>query len=148
MSYSNILVPVLPGYGPEAQRAVDVARSLLAEGGRITVISVVEELPLYFAIDMAIVEPIVQDRHQQTTAQITEDFAADDVEVLIRSGHPARTIIDRAEEADHDCIVVAASQPGWQTYLLGSTASGVVRHAKCSVHVLRGATDGLEVTAE
>ena len=44
MSYTKVLVPVAPGYGEEARRALDVARSLLDPGGRITVISVVEEL--------------------------------------------------------------------------------------------------------
>lgn len=145
MSYSSILVPIAPGFGEEAQRAIAVARSLLAPDGRITVISVLEEFPRYLAMDAAMINPIVQDNHEQVTEDITRTFAAPDVEVVVRRGHPARTILAQASDTGTDCIVVASSQPGWQTYLLGSTASGLVRHAQCSVHVLRGAADGVEV---
>ena len=40
-------------------------------------------------------------------------------------------------ETDTDCVVIASHRPGLQDYLLGSTAARVVRHAACSVHVLR-----------
>ncbi|WP_170501927.1 universal stress protein, partial [Ruegeria atlantica] len=36
-----------------------------------------------------------------------------------------------------DCIVLASHKPGMKDFFLGSTAALVVRHARCSVHVLR-----------
>jgi universal stress protein F len=33
--------------------------------------------------------------------------------------------------------VIASHRPGIQDYFLGSTASRVVRHANCTVHVMR-----------
>ena len=36
-----------------------------------------------------------------------------------------------------DLIIVASHRPGLQDYFLGSTAAKVVRHAKCSVLVIR-----------
>jgi universal stress protein F len=56
---------------------------------------------------------------------------------LVVSGHSGRTIIEWADDNDVDLIVVASHRPGMQNLLLGSTATQVVRHAKCGVHVLR-----------
>jgi nucleotide-binding universal stress UspA family protein len=61
----------------------------------------------------------------------------DGAEVQVVDGHSGRTIVDYAAENDIDCIVIASHRPGMQNLLLGSTATQVVRHAKCAVHVLR-----------
>ncbi len=42
-----------------------------------------------------------------------------------------------AEERNADLIVIASHRPGLQQFLLGSTASRVVRHATCTVLVKR-----------
>jgi nucleotide-binding universal stress UspA family protein len=60
-----------------------------------------------------------------------------EMEVDIRIGHPSRTILEVAEEKAADLIIIASHQPGLQDYFLGSTAAKVVRHAKCSVLVVR-----------
>jgi nucleotide-binding universal stress UspA family protein len=52
-------------------------------------------------------------------------------------GHSARTIIDYAADNDVDCIVMGSHKPGLSDYFLGSTASRVVQHAHCAVHVVR-----------
>ena len=56
---------------------------------------------------------------------------------LVVSGHSGRTILDWTEDNPVDLIVIASHRPGMQDLLLGSTAAQVVRHAQCSVHVLR-----------
>ena len=60
-----------------------------------------------------------------------------DAEVVVLTGHAGRTITEYAEEVGADCIIVGSHKPELQDYLLGSTAARVVRHAPCSVHVLR-----------
>lgn len=139
MSYSKILVPIAPGYGDEAGRAMEVARSLLSPDGSLTVISVLEELPRYLTAEVYSLQPPIEESQRAVAEQTVDEFGAPDVEVVIRIGHAARTILDMTKEGAHDCIVIASSQPGWQHFLLGSTASAVVRHAHCSVHVLRTA---------
>jgi len=42
-----------------------------------------------------------------------------------------------AQEKGVDLIIIASHRPGLQDYFLGSTAAKVVRHAKCSVLVIR-----------
>lgn len=46
-------------------------------------------------------------------------------------------ILDYAQEIGADLIVVGSHHPSTSTYLLGSTASAIVRHAKTSVFVIR-----------
>ena len=55
----------------------------------------------------------------------------------MRSGHAYNTILDEAEKSGADLIIIASHRPGLQDYLLGSTAAKVVRHANCSVLVVR-----------
>lgn len=52
-------------------------------------------------------------------------------------GQAGRTIVDVAVENDIHCIVIASDKLGISDIFLGSTAAKVVRHAKCSVHVIR-----------
>jgi nucleotide-binding universal stress UspA family protein len=60
-----------------------------------------------------------------------------DVKPVIVDGNPGRVLIDYASEIGADCVVVGSHKPGLSDYFLGSTAARVVRHAPCSVHVLR-----------
>lgn len=52
-------------------------------------------------------------------------------------GPPKDQILKLAESVDAELIVIASHKPGFSTYLLGSTAAAVVRHAKCPVLVVR-----------
>ena len=139
MSYTKILVPVAPGHGPEAGRSIEVARSLLSPEGTITVLAVLEDLPLYLAPDVDTLAPPVDERQRAVAKGIVDEFSAPDVEVITRNGHATRTIVKLAKRRGYDCIVIASAQPGLEHFLLGSTASGVVRQARCSVHVVRTA---------
>jgi len=56
---------------------------------------------------------------------------------VVVDGHSGRTILDYAADAGSDLIVIASHRPGMGDLLMGSTATQVVRHAKCAVHVLR-----------
>ena len=55
----------------------------------------------------------------------------------IRHGKPADELIKFAEENEIECIVIASHKPGLSDYFLGSTAARVVRHAPCTVLVMR-----------
>lgn len=139
MSYSKILVPVVPGHGDETARAMEVARSLLSPEGSITVVTVLEDLPRYLSGDVYTFEPVVEEGQRAAVDQVVQEFSGSDVEVVVRHGQPAHAIVDLAQEHGHDCIVIASRQPDWHHLVLGSTAAGVVRHAHCSVHVVRDA---------
>ena len=57
----------------------------------------------------------------------------------VRQGQPARQIIKLATEIDAKLIVMESHSPGLADFLIGSVAAAVVRHAPCSVYVVRGA---------
>ncbi len=52
-------------------------------------------------------------------------------------GHSGGKNPDFANSHDVGCIVMASHRPGLQDYLLGSTAARVLRHANCSVYIVR-----------
>ncbi|GAA5166050.1 universal stress protein [Ornithinimicrobium tianjinense] len=142
MSYSTILVPVVPDHVDEGRKAIETARQLLDPGGRITVIAVHEDPPYYMPTDAYWAVPAVLERQETLGTELQDALGSPDVEVLVRRGQPTRVILDLAQEGGYGCIVMPSSQPGWRHTFLGSTASGVVRHAHCSVLVLREAIAG------
>ena len=60
-----------------------------------------------------------------------------DVEHFVTSGSVYAGILEAAEQFDADLIVLASHRPEMKDYLLGANASRVVRHARCSVMVVR-----------
>lgn len=59
------------------------------------------------------------------------------VETRVGSGGISGGILDLAEQVEADLIVLASHRPGMQDWLIGAHASRVVRHARCSVLVVR-----------
>ncbi|MEH0069611.1 universal stress protein [Pannonibacter sp. Pt2-lr] len=56
---------------------------------------------------------------------------------MVRSGSVYHEIIEEARFIKAGLIVMGSHRPGLATYLIGSNAAHVVRHAPCSVLVLR-----------
>ncbi len=59
------------------------------------------------------------------------------VSSCVRIGSIYSEILSEADEWGADLIVVGSHRPAMSTYLLGSNAKTIVRHAKCSVLVVR-----------
>lgn len=133
--YKHILIPVAPGHGGECSASIEAAQRLLADGGRISVLSVLEELPSY--VGSYFPPKQVEDAKVEIANEIANEMGLDDAKVDVVSGHPTSSILSWAESHQVDCIVVSSHRPGLSDLLLGSTAARVVRHAQCSVVVLR-----------
>lgn len=134
--YDHILLPLAPELPNNTARAVNAARAMLNDDGTLTPLIVLEVPPGYAA------QFLTEDQIEELVAReksrlVEEGTALTGVEPKIVLGHPARTILDEAEENGIDCIVISSHRPGLSDYLLGSTAQRVVRRANCSVHVLR-----------
>jgi nucleotide-binding universal stress UspA family protein len=52
-------------------------------------------------------------------------------------GNVHREILSLAERIGADLIMMASHRPALKTYLIGTHAARVVRHARCSVYVVR-----------
>ncbi len=134
--YKKILVPVAFDHRPNTGVAMEVARKLLSEGGRIVALHVMETMPGY--IEHYIPPEHVREARDAAKASLVAEIGGvKDVETELLEGPPGATITDYARDHDVDCIVIASHKPGLTDYLLGSTAARVVRHAPCSVHVVR-----------
>ncbi len=63
--------------------------------------------------------------------------AAANAEPIVQIGNAYENILKTAETRQVSTIVIGAHKPNFTDYLLGPHAARVVRHASCSVHVVR-----------
>jgi nucleotide-binding universal stress UspA family protein len=134
--YRNILVAIDPSHEP-AREGLEMATQLADDASAvITAITIVEPLP---SIVVAETGKDLDARAVQEAMKRLRDLIGPSSEVytVIRHGRAGPAIVAYAKEHGCDCIVVASHKPGLSDYFLGSTAARVVRHAHCSVHVMR-----------
>ena len=133
--YKHILVPMALDHGI-AETTMQVARTLLAEGGQITALHV-HEAPnnsVGAFVDESVMKNAFTSAETEMNARVAD---MDGVKAVTVQGHSGRTIVDTATSLKADCIVLGSHKPGLIDYLLGSTAARVVQHAPCAVHVAR-----------
>ena len=135
--YNSIFVPTLMVDEDKLKNAVSAARLLLSEGGTITLLHVIEEMPAY--VDSFVPADVIITNTEEVNAMLREAATplGDDLKTSVVKGHAGRTILSEAKETAADLIIVASHRPGLADYFLGSTASHVVRHSICPVLVLR-----------
>ena len=134
--YKNILVAVSFDEDRDSNRAIELAKILESQGGQVTLLHVMEEVPGYASTYLP--EGYLENSKkglEQELGEVAADIPGGVAKVI--SGHSGTSILDYAAENDIDLIVIASHRPGMQDYFLGSTAHHVVRHARCSVHVIR-----------
>lgn len=137
----QILVPIDLSQTEAGAGALAAARRVDGpQGNDITLLNVVSNIPDYVVaqIPTEVMEDFDKNAAEDLGKFAKENGLADQARVVVRTGHPAREILEYAESHDVDMIVIASHDPGWQDYLLGSVAGKVVRHAHCSVFVVRG----------
>ena len=140
--YKKILAPVDLAHPETAKQMADVARAM-AEPGKadIVLLNVVPDLPGYVAAELPsdIIKKVSSVATEELPKVAKDAGVEGSAELMLRSGRPHNQILEVADEIGADLIVIASHQPGLGDYLLGSVASKVVRHAKCSVLVQRQA---------
>jgi nucleotide-binding universal stress UspA family protein len=134
--YRHILIPVALDHEGMAERKIEVARRLLSEGGKITLVTVLEDVPGFVS------EFVTVKSANHLTVQIKErlDKVAEghaDMETAVIKGKPGVQVVQYARDHHVDMIIVGSQQPGQQDYFLGSTAARVARRAGCSVLIVR-----------
>ena len=133
----TILIAVDLGTVAKLDSLVDQASAYDNSNSNIILLNVVEDIPSWAAVELprGILEKSVQSSLEKLKALATSSSI--EVEVEVRVGHPYKTILEVADEKSAELIIVASHQPELQNYFLGSTAAKVVRHATCSVLVVR-----------
>ena len=140
--YKNILVAI--DLNDEAScrqpliSAVELARNFGAQLHVLTVVREVEAILQAKSAPLAY-DLIAADLENQLARLVRQVDASDlHPEILVAHGASIYAeILGVAEEAGADLIVVGSHRPAMKDYLLGTNASRVMRHARCSVLVAR-----------
>ena len=135
--YKKIIVPVDPAAVEVGERILTKAKSLLDAGGEIVLLTIIEDIPGYLAIDVPVdlIEGAITEAKAKLVALKEKTGVTAHIE--IRSGAPAREILATAEEHKADLVIVGSHVPDFSNYFIGATADRVVRHSKISVLVDR-----------
>ncbi len=139
--FRTILVPVDLGEVEAAQPAIDKAAELAAgTEGNLRLIYVRSILPVTY---MEFMPPAFDQEQQDEADKRLAEIAAqvklpsERVSAVVRLGSVYNEVLDEAEKTGADLIVIGSHRPTMATYLLGSNAATIVRHATCSVLVVR-----------
>lgn len=142
--FKTVLCPIdVNEPGLEARALATAAPMVKANGGRLTLLAVVLDSPAmaaeYLPPDFR--ESQVREAQDALVRLATETGLPEDrIQIRIRHGRPYHEILEEARASQADLIIMASHRPGLSTYLLGSNATYVVRHAACSVMVIRDET--------
>jgi nucleotide-binding universal stress UspA family protein len=139
--YKTLLVPIdiaeVDTARPALERAVALAQ---ASNGTVRLIHVRSLMPIAYMEFVPATFDIDQQRDAETRlAEIAASvpLPAERVSATVRIGAIYNEILEEAETTGADLIVVGSHRPTMATYLLGSNAATIVRHATCSVLVVR-----------
>ena len=120
--------------------AIDFARHT---GARLHVLSVVPDGMLKMTVVAQLIpedyERKLTDDAKQRLASLIGEYPAEDLQLepVVRVGSVYKEALRFADDVEADLIVVGAHKPELKDYLLGPNAGQIVRHAKCSVLVVR-----------
>lgn len=116
--------------------AADLAK---AHGARLTLATVVSNTEAVVQAEWSTIafRTLVDAAHVHLASLIDRFPDIADAKIEVGSGNVWREIVQIAGEAEADLIVLASHRPGMKDYLIGANAVHVVRHAPCSVLVVR-----------
>ncbi len=140
--YKKILVAVDISEADVTQPALEaaVAHAKVEPGAQLRLINVQPLVPVAF-IDY--IPPNFDEEMREATEKDLAvlrgkiAYPAERVSSIVRFGAVYPEVLAEAEEWGADLIVVGSHRPTMATYLLGSNAKTIVRHARCSVLVVR-----------
>jgi nucleotide-binding universal stress UspA family protein len=140
--FKEILLPIDLGEVESSRKAVSTAIELSrTEGARLHLLCVVP------GFGMSIVSQYFPEGFEEKSlaeaANQLDEFIAKNIpseitsRAVVANGSIYAEILKVARETGCDLIVVASQRPELKDYLLGPNAARVVRHANCSVLVVR-----------
>ncbi|MGH1360955.1 MAG: universal stress protein [Burkholderiaceae bacterium] len=137
--FSEIIVPVDIGQKEQARLAIRAAKLNLAPDGQMMLLHVLEPIPTYVAAQL---ESSVLDSAADQARLVLDELKASEglpaeTQVVVETGRTYQTIVSHIKDPQAQAIVMSAHSPQFSDIVLGSVAGQVVRHAKCSVFVLR-----------
>jgi nucleotide-binding universal stress UspA family protein len=139
--FKKIIAPVDPTDVAIARPALDAAARLASMAdGEIRLVCVRSLMPVtYMEYVPADFDDVTRTETEKTLNEVAAGIALprDRISTKVRVGSVYGEVLDEAKEFGADLIVVGSHRPSMATYLLGSNATAIVRHALCAVLVVR-----------
>lgn len=139
--YKNILVPIDLSERSSWRKALPVAVELAtAFGAQMHVTTVVRDIDAIFRAQYSLLvyRNMISEAERQIASIVAEVVPSDlGARCRVGQGSVYAEILRIAQEIGADLIVMASHRPEMKDYLLGANAARVVRHATCSVLVVR-----------
>lgn len=139
--YKRILIPVDLGDIKVAKPALEKAVALAkGSNGQLKIVNVLSLIPAAYLDYMPTnFDTQERDRAEQDLAKVAAEtgLPKESVSTVVRVGAIYHEVLAEAKEWKADVIVVGSHDPSFATYLIGSNAANIVRHAHCSVLVVR-----------
>jgi nucleotide-binding universal stress UspA family protein len=128
--------------------AIDIART---QGSRLTLLTVAAPIRVLAG---PYVPPVPEDELARAAERIADEGEAvvpEGIPVSSRTaeGHPGAELVNRAEAADHDLIVMGSRGRGaLRSAVLGSVSHYVLNHARVPVLIVHDDEDGTDDEAD
>lgn len=138
--YSSILVPIDLDEPSSWEKSVPVALALSrCFDAKLAFVHVVPGTVLTLQAQWSElgVRQILESARTRLKSLADNCTEGGDVETYVTSGSVYGGILEAAGRYGADLIVLASHRPEMKDYLIGANASRVVRHARCSVMVVR-----------
>ncbi len=139
--FNDVLCAIDLGCEDSWKKALPKAIEMRGDSGNLHLLTVVPEFGL------SMISQYFPDNFEEKTLAATKDALRAFIDKNVPKDVPSRAIVAQgrayeqilriAEEVGCDAIVMAAGNPDLAQYLLGPNAARVVRHATCSVLVVR-----------
>ncbi len=139
--FNHILVAVDVTTLDPVHRLLAVARRNLLPSGQLTLLHVLDPVPGYVAsqIDGDVRQKAREAIVATLTAIAKSENLPSTTQLKVVTGNPYRKIIELAGNSNDHAIAIASHTPAVSDVILGSVASQVVKHAQCSVLIVRSA---------
>ncbi len=137
--FKSILVPIDVAHASSWEQALPLALELTGGRGIVSVVTVIPELASVFeSLEASFhIEGLVVAARKRLQEIVAATAPGAKLPQEVRSGSIPHEIMSAAKAQGADLIVMASRRPEMLEYPVGPNAAQVVRHAPCSVLVLR-----------
>jgi len=138
--YNTILIPIDMSQVEKAKEMVTIAKTQGDDNTKYIMLYVMENPPGRDSANLLKEKVAKEDERKAVKTElsfIASNESLVNVDIQVLNGHSYSTILDVAKDESAQLIIIGSHKPNMSDYFLGSTAARVVRHAKCSVYVVR-----------
>jgi len=138
--FKRVMLPIDLEEAEMTRQAIETALKIASPDAELRLVNVQAMLPATF-IDYGPpdyegeVRLVAEKQIAEIAGKI--NFPRDRVSTIVKIGAVYDEALTEAKEWGADLIVICSNRPTLATYLLGSNAAKIVRHATCSVLVVR-----------